>query len=175
MIVGNSIDSTGLPTFTESTGVTVDTINFTPVDYFKLLWTDTLTEEILKQSNFYGQQHLQENNDYLESHPKSRAHIFRRKNFTLCEMFNFLAIVIAMGITNLPALSDYWKTSWPFCNTSFSKVMSRDQFLVIMKFLYLADNSHYIPYGCPNHDKIYKIRPLITHLLARFKSSYTSS
>ena len=39
----------------------------------------------------------------------------------------------------------------------------------------LTDNSHYIPYGHPNHDRIYKIRPLITHLLARFKSSYTPS
>ena len=42
-----------------------------------------------------------------------------------------------------------------------------------MKFLHLSDNSQYIPRGQPGHDPLYKIRPLLSPLLANFKAAYT--
>ena len=42
-----------------------------------------------------------------------------------------------------------------------------------MKFLHLSDNSQYIPKGQPGHDPLYKIRPLLTSLLANFQAAYT--
>ena len=134
-------DGTTLPAFSESTGVRVDTTGFTPIDYFKLLWSDQLTEDILYQSNLYGNEYLQ-NKDYLQIHPRARAHIFRKKNITLHEMNNFIAIIISMGVINFPNLPSYWKTSWHFSNTCFIRIMSRDRFLVIAKFLHLADNDY---------------------------------
>ena len=42
-----------------------------------------------------------------------------------------------------------------------------------MKFLHLSDNSQYIRRGQPGHDPLYKIRPLLSPLLANFKDAYT--
>ena len=131
-----------------------------------------LSNEILKQTNLYGQQYLQSHVDYLHEHPRARAHDFSKRTFTLGELYNFLSLVITMGIVSLPSIPSYWRTSWPFLNDGFRKVMSRDRFLLLLKFLHLSDNEKYISFGQAGHDRLYKIRPIITHLIAQFKSSY---
>ena len=78
-----------------------------------------------------------------------------------------------MGIVSLPSIPSYWHTSWPFLNDGFRKEMSHDRFFLLLKFLHLSDNDKYISYGQAGHDRLYKIRPIITHLIAQFKSSYT--
>ena len=44
------------------------------------------------------------------------------------EMKAFLAIIINMGIINLPKIPDYWKTSWESNIPFFGRVMSRNRF-----------------------------------------------
>ncbi|CAI8029910.1 PiggyBac transposable element-derived protein 4, partial [Geodia barretti] len=78
-----------------------------------------------------------------------------------------------MGLVNLPTIEDHWVTTWPYSSEACSKVLSRDRFSLIMKFLHLSDNSQYIPRGQPGHDPLYKIRPLLSPLLANFKAAYT--
>ena len=53
------------------------------------------------------------------------------------------------------------------------KVMSHDRFLLLLKFLHLSDTEKYISFGQAWHDHLYKIRPIITYLIAQFKLSYT--
>ena len=137
------------------------------------LWTDTLSNEILKQTNLYGQEYLQSRVDYLHEHPRARAHDFSKRRFTLRELYNFLSLIITMGIVSLPSIPSYWHTSWPFLNDGFRKVMSCDRFLLLLKFLHLSDNEMYISYGQAGHDCLYKIRLIITHFNGQFKSSYT--
>ena len=51
--------------------------------------------------------------------------------------------------------------------------MKRDRFSLVMKFLHLADNEHYIPRGQPGHGKLYKLRPFLEPLIANFQRCYT--
>ena len=131
------------------------------------------SNKILKQSNLYGQQYLQSHVDYLPEHPRAQAHDFSKCRFTLGELYNFLSLIITMGIVSLPSIPSYWHTSGPFLNDSFRKVMSHDRFLLLLKFLHLSDTEKYISFGQAWHDHLYKIWPIITNLTTQFKLSYT--
>lgn len=50
--------------------------------------------------------------------------------------------------------------------------MSRDRFLLLLKFLHFADNSVFDPVD-PNRDRIYKIRPFLHMVTDRFKAVYS--
>lgn len=62
----------------------------------------------------------------------------------------------------------YWRLKDPtICQTpGFSNVMTRDRFLVIWTSLHAVDEDDPT---LKNDDKIYKVRPVFTHLLAKFK------
>ena len=62
---------TSIPQYQEKPGLTTQLSGAEPVIYFKHLWTDTLSNEILKQTNLYGQQYLQSHVDYLDEHPRA--------------------------------------------------------------------------------------------------------
>ena len=42
-----------------------------------------------------------------------------------------------------------------------------------MKYLHLNDKEKMLAPGTPNHDKLYKVRPLLEMITERFKSVYT--
>ena len=66
-----------------------------------------------------------------------------------------------MGLVNFPQVEEYWATTWPYSNLTFSKVMSRDRFSLLMRFLHLNDSTGYIKKGEPGHDPLYKLQPLL--------------
>ena len=68
-------------------------------------------------------------------------------------------------------MSGYWTTTWPFSN-NFSKIISRNRFLLFSKFLHFANNKLLNPHGQPAYDHLFKIRPVINRLISNFKSSY---
>ena len=53
--------------------------------------------------------------------------------------------------------------------------MPRNRFQLIMKFLHFNDNSNQIPRGQPGHDRLFKIRPFLSKLIANFQQMYVPS
>ena len=51
--------------------------------------------------------------------------------------------------------------------------MTRDRFLVILRYLHFSDNSKMPARGQPGFDKLYKVRPLLDALKTRFKQQYS--
>ena len=84
----------------------------------------------------------------------------------------FLALVITMGVVNYPSLHHYWSRAWPFHTSTFSSIMSRDRFLLLLKFLHLANNTEQVPRGQPGHDRLYKLRAFSSAMIRRFKACY---
>ena len=78
-----------------------------------------------------------------------------------------------MGLINYPCTDDCWVTSWPFATVTFSSILKRDRFSLIMKFLHLNDSTKYIPKGQPGYDALYKLRPFLDPLVSNFKASFT--
>ena len=70
----------------------------------------------------------------------------------MSELLRLLVLIITMGIVDMP-LKDYWSTSWPFCTPHFSRLLSRDCFFLLLKFLHLADNTEQAARDQPGYDK----------------------
>lgn len=81
-------------------------------------------------------------------------------------------MIITMGVLDYPTLQRYWSRSWPYSITTFSSIMSRDRFLLILKFLHLNNNEDQVSRGLPGHDRLFKLRPLIGELIPRFQVAY---
>ena len=119
----------------------------------------------------YADQYLKEKGEN-ELPPKSRLRIWRRKPHTITEFMQFFSVLIIMGIINFPRIEDHWTTSWPYSNDTCSRIMTRDRFSLIMKFLHLNDNKRYIKKGNKGYNPIFKIRPLYEYLIRNFKLAY---
>ena len=66
----------------------------------------------------------------------------------------------------------YWSRH-PLCleGSIFNRIISRNRFQSILKFLHFANNTEYNVHD-PNRDKMYKIRPIVELLTSIFKSVY---
>ena len=54
--------------------------------------------------------------------------------------------------------------------TEFGNFVSRDRFLLIWRYLHLADNGQV---DAANPDKLAKVRPIVSHLEGAFRAAYT--
>ena len=151
--------SDSIPVFTEHSGVVKNLAGMEP------LFPEDLIEFIVMESNRYGNQYI------VSHHPKARVLQFTWSMFTNKDMKKVLGLIICMGIVNMPSVEHYWNTRWPFSSSSFRSIMSRDRFLLVMKFLHLTDKSRMVPKGQPGHSQTYKVEHVVNTLVQNYKSS----
>ena len=72
-------NTNGLLVFTENVGVIPDLTGKEPVDYYWLFITDSLLQNVLDETNRYGEQCVQSHQDNLTSHPTDRSHDFVKR------------------------------------------------------------------------------------------------
>ena len=162
----------GLPAFAENVGVVPDMTGKEPVDYYRLFITDSLLQNVLDETNHYGEQYVDSHKDHLDTHPRARPHDFVKRKFTMSELLRLFVLIITMGIVDLPSLKDYWSTSWLFCTPHFSSLLSRDRFLLLLKFLHLVDNTKQVARDQPGYDKLFKLRLFMDPLIKSFQRMF---
>ena len=81
------------------------------------------------------------------------------------EMRAFFAIILNMGLIEVPTLEGYWSTSWESEIPFFRKVMSRDRFLQIFWMLHVGDGPRQVD----------KVKPLSDALVGNFQANYSPS
>ena len=89
---------------------------------------------------------------------------------TIPEMKKFIGTLLLMGIVYKPDLHMYWSTDIYYSTPAFSKIMKRDRFYLILKFLHFNNNETVDP---ENPDRLHKVRPLIELLRERFRKVYS--
>lgn len=139
-----------------------------PLDFFQLLVPDDLLQVVVDQTNLFARQYI----DATELSRFSRVRGWEKQPHDLAELKKFLVTIIAMGLVQLPSIEDGWSTRWPFAMPTFSSILKRDRFSLILRFLHLNDSSKYIPKGQPGYDPLYKLRPFMDPLLENFKAAY---
>jgi len=72
---------------------------------------------------------------------RPRSRLLKWTAITITKLQGFLAIVINMGIISVPAMEDYWKTSWIAEVPFFSRVMPRDRFMLIFWMLHVSHST----------------------------------
>ena len=80
-----------------------------------------------------------------------------------------------MGINNLPQVRMYWDSNEFIGNTGIKKTFTASWYLKVMQYLHTSDRESEPPRNHPNHDKLYKIRPVLEMVLETFHNHYRLS
>ena len=107
-----------LPEYTLTPGCSTSLEGNSPFAYFSLLMTPSILQHIVDQTNLYADQ-------FISSHdlcPHSRVRRWAKRVHDVCELLQFLAIIIIMGIVRYPHIESHWSTLWPYSNTHFASV-----------------------------------------------------
>uniref|UniRef100_A0A673MY08 PiggyBac transposable element-derived protein 4-like n=1 Tax=Sinocyclocheilus rhinocerous TaxID=307959 RepID=A0A673MY08_9TELE len=140
--------------FTENPGPVGDAAaldSIEPKDFIELFISDELIQNIVDQTNLYADQ------------------IHAWKPVTVSEMKVFLGLFFLTGIIHKPELDMYWSTDEMLATPYFSKVMSRNRFEIIWRFLHFNDNT---ARPANDTDRLYKVRPVLDHLVSKFREMY---
>ncbi|XP_063932857.1 piggyBac transposable element-derived protein 4-like isoform X2 [Zophobas morio] len=153
--------------FTGHTALKIQPNGNTPADFFNLLVTDELYNDILQQTNAYAEE------VFLSSSGYEKARITQWKPLTKEEFRVFLGLFFHMGTIHINRLQDYWRTHHLFNLVCFSQRMSRNRFLLILRCLHLAKNP--LPDKTAPLDKLHKIRPIVDYFNKRMFEVYSPS
>lgn len=133
----------------------------TPIEFFELFMTNDIINDIVPETNQYHRQ-------LTAKKPSSMKWI----DTTPQEMEAFFAMMIAMGVANLPELDDYWAKDQIFYMPWFSSVMTRNRFKQLLRYLHLNDNTKELPKDSPGHNKLFKPGKLPKTLNSSFSEMY---
>ena len=112
-----------------------------------------IIDHLVRETYLYAQQFIAKEGDNLRPHSLAR----NRKETDRAEMIAFLAMLILVGIMHKPRLSMYWSKDTLISTPVFGQVISRDRFLLLLRFLRFADNGNYNPQDT-DCDKLYKVK-----------------
>ena len=121
-----------------------------PMKYFRKIFDIIIMKLIVEQSNLYAAQ----------QDPSKPL------NLTLDELEQFLAVIMLMSIFSLPNSRLYWSLNTAI--TIIQKIMPRNRFEQIKRFIHFNDNTNMLQPGDPNFDKPFKVRLLVDHLCQKF-------
>ena len=147
-------ESDWLQDYTERHGILVDTADFQPVDYFYQFFPEEAFQLIAAKTNRYADQFF---DTPVDLPPSLRFHSWSETNVD--EMKAFVALQIAMGLCNKPAISDYGNTYW-LTSINFGEVMPRNRFELLQIFLHFNDVTNQVAKGVEGYNPLFKIQPL---------------
>ncbi|XP_013391250.1 piggyBac transposable element-derived protein 4-like [Lingula anatina] len=136
----------------------------TPGQLFGLLFTHALLVMICQQTNLYAQQ---------EREASPGQHKCQWTEVTPSELKSWLGIIFTMGLVIKANLRDYWTSNWLTSTSGFRKVMSRNRFLSILRYIHFVDNSSAVTdRNNPAYDKLYKVRPVLDRIVQKIRTVY---
>ena len=152
-------------------------IPHTVVGMFRLIFTSALVGSIVHETNRYAHQVLggEANTKWTD--------------VTADDIWAFLGFALLMGINRLPQLHLYWNTNPAFHYLPIAERITRDRFMAIWRFLHFTPNSpspsstigaSSSSAGASSsssdptrtHDRLWKVRPVISAVVAACKSNY---
>ena len=163
------IESESDPEFMEDHGLVEEVISalednvVNPIDCYRHFITDEIIDLMVRETNRYAEQ-------YLQAHEVSSRSKYREwKPTTDEEMLKFFGIIIEMGPLQMPQLHHYWSSSQLYGLEIVRSAMSRERFKLLLKFWHFSNNDN----KDSSQDRLFKLKPIIGLLKARFSSVYT--
>ncbi|XP_025190988.1 piggyBac transposable element-derived protein 4-like [Melanaphis sacchari] len=134
-----------------------------PIDYFRLLVTDSFFDLLVEETNAYAL-------DIFLNQTHESARINNWVDTNRKEMEIFIGLLFHMGTIRLSRLEDYWKTSRLFNIPCFREYMSRNRFMLILRALHFTRNpkeGEPIP-----HNRLYKIQSVLNYFNSKMEEVY---
>lgn len=120
-----------------------------PITYFRNFFDVTFLSHICEQSSLYSAQR----------NPNKVA------SMTVNDLEQFIGTVLTMSLMKLPQTRMYW--SQRFRVSQVADTMTRDRWEEIKQSLHFSDNQEAPDQNDPERDRLYKVRPLLDHLVAK--------
>lgn len=124
----------------------------TPYSFFNYFFTEDIISNIVEQSNLFS----------IQKDPSKPAML------SSTEIKNYMGICIIMSLVHAPNIRSYWGQITG--NEVIKNTMSLNKFERIRTFIHFNDNDKMFPVNDPKHDRLHKIRPLLTEINKRFQS-----
>jgi Transposase IS4 len=176
----NTTQFAQLPSNFESVpSVTIDVGNLrNESDYFSLIFTNELLQDIVDQTNMYANQPKNNVRNVGRRSRENAPNPARPRpwqDMTIVELRAWLGMQIIMGIHVLPELKNYWSSDPVLGVEAVSSVMTGKRFKKIVENIHLNDNTTIVPKDDPSYDKLHKVRPLVTKINDVVKEVYQPS
>lgn len=130
-----------------------------PIKFFDNFFPHDLVELLVKQTNIYAAQ---------------RQALHWSPTF-VAEMRAYLGIFIMMGLHIFHDVNLYWSTDTFYRNHDISQTFTQKRFKKLTENIHLNDNTKEPAKDTPGHDKLYKIRTMITKLNEVFHTQCSQS
>jgi hypothetical protein len=117
----SGLNKTAAPNITE---------NSQPFDLF-LLYFQTILAVIVQETNQYMQQ---------EAQTRNKPDITYSQKISVKNLYTFLAVIVQMCHNHKPDMILYWTKDELYHVPFYSSMVPLDHFLMILKYLYFADN-----------------------------------
>lgn len=124
----------------------------TPYQCFKYFFDDDFIQEIVTQTNLYVMQ-KDLNNKII---------------YTVSDIKKFFGILLFMSVQKFQNTRSYWSPAFGY--SPVSSTMPVNKFEKIKLSLHFQNNENHKPVGHADHDRLFKIRPVIEHLKAKFST-----
>ena len=135
---------------------------------FELFFTDDVFSLLVTETNKYAARYLDDKGEDLAAHARGRTW----KPVSNVEMRAFVSVLLIMGLSKKPSYESYWSSDPLLECNGFKAIMSRDRFLQILMFFHINDNAFDFPREDSRHDRLFKIRPLMDHLIAGWQRHF---
>lgn len=125
---------------------------------------DTLIENTVHQTNLYAKQCLEGT-----ANPRRHSYVATWTDVSATEKRQWLGFIFLTGLIKKNHIKDYWSTNPLHSTPIFPAVMTRNRYEAIKKFTHWTNNAGAPGTNYANHDRLYKIRPLLSHLSEKFQ------
>lgn len=136
--------------------------NKSPAEFYALLVTDDVLNEIVKNTNNFAIAKI------LNSQEATKcARIRNWAPTNLVEIKKFFGLVVFMGIVRLPKISDYWSKDEIMGQNLPRTVMSRNRFEILLQMLHFSEQDEE-----NKADRLHRVRNLLNVMNHNFKENY---
>ena len=146
--------------FEANTGPVSDLTGYSAYDCFKLMFKEENFHRIAEETKRYARQSMETKPDRTWRETDAEE---------LCAYF---ALNILFGIKQLPEVYSYWSKNPLLGVPEVQKIFPRNRYAKISRYLHVNDKRKELPRGHANHDKLFKVRPLLDSVVDAIKSEY---
>ncbi|KAL7644748.1 UNVERIFIED_CONTAM: hypothetical protein RMT77_004561 [Armadillidium vulgare] len=118
--------------------------NITPIEVFRLFINDEVLDLLVEQTNIFAQQQIAIRSSEGSKKPikqHSRIKAWKEEGIDKRTIEMFLGINLWMGLNRRGSIDEYWSKSPLFESPLTEKLMSRNQFQLILNLFHFADNN----------------------------------
>ena len=163
--------------FSVTPGVIPGMSESSPIDFFRLFFSDRVLDLIYTETTCYASQYLEREREHLAKHPQARAHDWRKAPLTRKEVEVFLALLIGMGLCGFPTLR-YLQKEKILCNMYLHVYIHVHVYATIQHvYTYSTHYNAYITiavYMMPIHMQCISVHVIQIHYIYMFKKKVIS-